>query len=296
MPLTSEGELVDQTPTVSQIADAAQHAPPLYGDHILDQLYADVDQSGFMTPAPQSGMSTPFFAQSRAGSSENLPSLLADTPAHPAGAVPPAALSSRLQNLNLNAHSRNSSFLRRVPGSRSGADTPHSHPNSAPPHDVEGYFQNGQSGNASGHASTPLSRRVSNEEDDHHTNRTSNLTSGVHTPEHLDYSELGDLSKVPSYSTAVKTPVRGMSYNENLPNYQTAVSAPPSPDRRFSSLSNLNTPTNEQPPDLSHGSNHSSRNPLSTMGFTPINPPPMAYSNDSEERRRVLVMQGRDRH
>jgi hypothetical protein len=294
MPLTSEGELVDQTPTAAQITDAAQHAPPLYGEHVLDQLYADVDQSGFMTPAPQSGMNTPFFAQSRTGSTENLASLVADTHAHPAGAVPPAALSSRLQNLNV--HSRNNSFLRRVPGSQSGANTPHSHPNSLPHHEVEGYFPHGPSGSGSGHASTPLSRRVSNEEDDHHNQRASNLTSGIHTPEHLDYSELGDLSKVPSYSTAVKTPVRSMSYNENLPNYQTAVSAPPSPNRRFSNLSNLNTPTNEHPPDLSHGSNHSSRNPLSTMGFTPIVPPPIAYSNDSEERRRVLVMQGRDRH
>ncbi|EPE35187.1 E set [Glarea lozoyensis ATCC 20868] len=290
MPLTSDGELVDQTPTSSQITNASQHAPPLYGEHVLDQLYADVDQSGFMTPAPQSGMNTPFFAQSRAGSTENLASLLTDTHAHPAGAVPPAALSSRLQNLN--AHSRNNSYLRRGAGSYSGANTPHSHPNSLPHHEIDGYFPNGHSGNASGHASTPLSRRVSNEEDEHHSNRASNFTSGAHTPEHLDYNDLGDLSKVPSYSTAVKTPARGMSYNENLPNYLAAVSAPPSPEHRYSTLA---TPTNERPPEI-HGSNSNSRNPMSTLGFTPISPPPMAFTNDSEERRRVLVMQGRDRH
>jgi hypothetical protein len=35
---------------------------------------------------------------------------------------------------------------------------------------------------------------------------------------------------------------------------------------------------------------------MSAVGFTPISPPPMAFTNDSEERRRVAIMQGRDRH
>ena len=303
MPLTQDGELVDQTPTSAQILNNVQHAPPLYGEHILDQLYADVDQSGFMTPAPQSGMNTPFNALSRAGSHENLASTaVAHSTPHLTGAVPPAALSSRLQNLN--SHSRNSSFRRRVPGGNSGGNTPHSHPHN----DNESYFPtnaNGNSGSVSGHASASLSRRVSNEEEDH-ANRTSNLTSGVHTPEHLDYSELGDLTKVPSYSTAVKTPIRGMSYNENLPNYDTAVSAPPSPNRRFSnmsSMSSMSTPTAEHPPELStslgngnHGSNAGARNPLSTIGFTPIHPPPIAYTNDGGERARLIALRSRDGH
>src|ERR1019366_6396703 len=103
-----DGRLVDLTPLSTQTTDIIQHAPPLYGEHVLDQLYADVDQSGMMTPAPQSGMNTPFYNQSRAGSSENLAALAGEP--HSSGAVTPAALSSRLQNLNMG--SRNNSFRR----------------------------------------------------------------------------------------------------------------------------------------------------------------------------------------
>ncbi|KAF4629187.1 hypothetical protein G7Y89_g8957 [Cudoniella acicularis] len=244
----------------------SEHAPPLYGEHVLDQLYADMDQTGYMTPAPQSGMNTPFYAQSRTGSSENLSSM--DGAVHPAGAVPPAALSSRLQNLN--AGSRNSSFLRRHPGSGSGTNTPHSQPH----HDGEpGYFgSHSHAQSHSGQTSNPLSRRTSEEEE--HRLTASNMTSGQHTPEHIDFSELGDLTKVPSYSTAVKTPVRGMSYNDALPNYDAAISAPPSPERRFT---RPHTNGNESPG--SDGTvNATARNPMSSLGFTPIHPPPLVHT------------------
>merc|ERR1712093_587968 len=114
MPLNDEGQLVDQTPMSTQSTDMTQHAPPLYGQHVLDQLYADMNNTGIMTPAPQSGMNTPFHGLSRAGSHENLASL--NGVANQNGAVPPAALQSRLQNLDLNGMSRNSSF-RRLNGS-----------------------------------------------------------------------------------------------------------------------------------------------------------------------------------
>jgi hypothetical protein len=75
MPLDESGNLLDQTPLSTQSTDITSHAPPLYGEHVLDQLYADMEQSGLQTPAPQSGMNTPFYAQSRTGSAENLASL-----------------------------------------------------------------------------------------------------------------------------------------------------------------------------------------------------------------------------
>lgn len=207
MPLTSDGRLVDQTPMSTQSTDIVQHAPPLYGEHVLDQLYADVDQSGMMTPAPQSGMNTPFYNHSRAGSAENLAAPTSGP--HPDGAVPPAALSSRLQNLNLG--SRNNSFRRLHHSGESEGNTPHTQPHT----DGEpGYFDH------SGPNSNPLSRRTSEED-----GAVSNLTSGQHSPEHIDFSELGDLTKVPSYRTAVQTPIRSTSYNDALPNYEAAVSA-----------------------------------------------------------------------
>ncbi len=275
MPLTSDGELVDQTPMSTQSADIVQHAPPLYGQNILDQLYADVDQSGIMTPAPQSGMNTPFHGLSRTGSSENLASL--DGVAHQNGAVPPAALSSRLQNLDLNATSRNSSFRRLQ--ANSGVNTPYGRPHA----DSEaGYFD--PQFNSAPH-SNPLSRRTS-EEEDHQTPGTSNLTSGQHTPdEHVDYSELGDLARVPSYQTAVKTPIRGTLYNDALPNYETAVSAPPSPERTFGSLVAPGSSPEER------------RRPFASIGFTAIHPPPPAHVHDSDDRRRLPlhIMQSRGR-
>jgi hypothetical protein len=219
MPLTSDGRLVDQTPMSTQSTDIVQHAPPLYGEHILDQLYADVDQSGMMTPAPQSGMNTPFYNHSRTGSAENLAALTSGPQSpHPDGAVPPAALSSRLQNLNLG--SRNNSFHRLHHGGESEGNTPHSQPHT---NGEAGYFDH------SGTNSNPLSRRTSEEE-----NGNSKLTSGQHSPEHIDFSELGDLTKVPSYRTAVQTPIRSVNYNDALPNYEAAVSARKPPISRRS--------------------------------------------------------------
>ncbi|KAK2627897.1 hypothetical protein QTJ16_002543 [Diplocarpon rosae] len=228
MPLNEDGQLVDQTPLSTQSMDPAQHAPPLYGQHVLDQLYADMNNTGIMTPAPQSGMNTPFYSLSRAGSSENLASL--SGVASQNGAVPPAALSSRLQNLDLNATSRNSSSRRLL---ESGYNTP----------SAQRVRDSEQSHSESN--SNPLSRRAS---EDGHT-RSTGIASGQRTPdEHLDYPEMSELTKVPSYRTAVRASARGISYSDALPDYSTAVSAPPSPERER-------------------------RNPLSSMGFTPINPP-----------------------
>lgn len=290
----------------------------------MDQLYSGVESTGAMTPAPQSGMNTPFYAQSRVGSHENLAGLsgltsIENNSHHQphTGAVTPAALSSRLQNLNIG--SRSTSFLRRHTGTRSGATTPHTqhyHHNN----DDDGYFgSHGHSASMSGHhsrdphssnhsaghRSNPLSRRNS-----HDDNGASRLTSGHQTPEHLDFT---DLTKVPSYQTAVKTPVRGMSYSENLPNYETVLASPPSPNRRFSSMASrsMTAPgpapatSVENIPRTTHNDATNpatttaiSRNPWSSMGFTPIHPPAPAVTtaNDSDERRRLSVLQNRDSH
>ena len=212
MPLNEEGCLVDQSPMTAQaIIDSALHAPPRYGEHVLDQLYAGV-ASGLQTPHPQSGVNTPFYAHSRSGSSENIASL--DGAIDPTAPIHPDALASRLHDLN-SSH-RNSSFIRRQLAS--GGNTPRI------PHHAQvdsGYYGT----NHSAEHSSQLSRRPSEEDEPRGGIRT-NLTSGQQTPEHIDHSDFGDLSKVPSYNTAVRAPLRGMSYSDAVPNYETAVSTP----------------------------------------------------------------------
>ena len=272
MPLTEDGCLVDQTPLSTQSTDITAHAPPLYGEHILDQLYADIDQSGLMTPTPQSGMNTPSNNLSRASSTENLASL-GDMANSSNAAVAPAALSSRLQNLNTG--SRNSSFLRRQGGTGSGGNTPYSLP-----HNDDGiHFSSLQSDH-----STPLSRRTSEED----SQNFSNMNSGQHTPEHIDFSDLGDLTKVPSYSTALKAPIRGMTYSDAdaLPNYDAAISAPPNPERSF------NSPAPPSGVGDAAGAHGQSRW-LSSLGPSPVGAPQPLHLGDGDERRRLHLLRSR---
>ncbi len=122
MPIDEAGNLVDQTPNNTQSFDVEAHAPPLYGEHVLDQLYAEIDPSGYMTPGGPSGMNTPFYQQSRSGSAENLASMDQVTNT----AIRAEALSNRLQNLN--SSSRNNSFLQRNRVAGSGTATPYGPP------------------------------------------------------------------------------------------------------------------------------------------------------------------------
>ncbi|KAJ2905623.1 carbon catabolite repression protein [Zalerion maritima] len=205
MLLDDQGNLVRQQPGVTSSVDAASVAPPGYGEHILDQLYDDVPMTGFQSPPLQSGINSPFYSQSRVGSAENLPSLTGGM--H--DGVAPAALSSRLQNVA--AVNGNSSVSPRA----SLVD---------------------QSNRTSTLASAELSRRPSNEDHDSSDSVARATRSGYHTPEHIDYSSMEDLSRVPSYATAVRTPARNLHVpSRNAPpDYRIAVSvsAPSSPTHR----------------------------------------------------------------
>ncbi|KXH59399.1 arrestin [Colletotrichum salicis] len=202
MPLDEHGVLVDQAPGAPATAEVTRIAPPGYGEHVLDQLYEDVDMSGFQTPAIQSGFSSPFYAQSRAGSSENLASL-AMMNGH---GVAPAALSHRLQNVSLDPTNRNTSF-----NSLNAITEDVAAPTSVP------------TGENSQSQSAALTRHNSAEE---HPNSHS---SGRNSAEHLDFPDMATLSKVPSYTTAVKTPLRRGPSSDALPDYFSAMSAPNTP-------------------------------------------------------------------
>ena len=195
--------------------------PPQYGEHQFDQLYSDIDPSGYMTPAGcASGRATPSQLRSRSVSAENLASM-DGVASNDFGA---SVLQSRLSNLDIagsNRVARDRSQLSTSgdgtePGSfevarMDDAGTPQ---NSLP---RSGYF--GQPvGNVSGRSpgtSPSVSRRVSEEDE---------VTSGPVTPQHIEYSA-ESLAKVPSYSTALQSNPRTL-VNDGLPTYQIATRTP----------------------------------------------------------------------
>lgn len=201
VPFDEQGNLVNQAPgSATPVQDVGAIAPPGYGEHVLDQLYEDVDTAGFQTPGIQSGVSSPFYAHSRAGSADNLAAMGHSAP------IAPAALSSRLADVSLDPSRRNSSYtsMHSVSGRISPTSGPHGSAGRSEPH------------------STSLTR--SNSEDDQ---------SGRNSVEHvdLDAAEFAELNRVPSYATAVRTPARSRTQTTSgpVPDYQTALSAPRTP-------------------------------------------------------------------
>ncbi|KAL1859515.1 hypothetical protein VTK73DRAFT_7578 [Phialemonium thermophilum] len=264
MPLDEEGNLVRQLPQGSTLEDSNSIAPPGYGEHLLDELYDEVDLPGLQTPAVHSGMSTPFYAHSRAGSAENLAAMLHST------AVPPAALSSRLQSMSLDSSLHHNPLIMR--GSPSETGTPHQPSDALHPPTSQ---------------SAPLSRRTSNEH-----------SSGSNTPEHVDFPDLTELSKVPSYHTAVRTPVRPLNITESsaLPDYETAISAPASPVLTETPVVDSLSSIPEVPHEPRGSGSPPRRASPRTRRQTSLSVSLFHHNHgDPEERRRVQLMQARDR-
>lgn len=201
--IDDNNNLVDQTPHSAQRAvDTISHqAPPLYGEHQFDQLYSEVDPAGYRTPGPVSGPTTPFGAQSglhsRNISSENLASMNALTNTD----VSASMLHSRLSNLH---------------ASRSGHPSPERERPSdeAPSHRLGVTFEEPihSASSPQSPASPEFSRRPSEEHFDF-------VPSGAATPYHPSPGE--NLSRVPSYTTAVRTTVRPP--DAGLPDYQAVL-------------------------------------------------------------------------
>jgi hypothetical protein len=158
-------------------------APPGYGEHVLDQLYDEVDVTGFQTPAVHSGFNSPFYGHSRTGSSENLAAFSLSA------AITPAALSSRLADVSLDPSQRNSSYqsVHNASGHVSGRASP-----------THG------SSHASQTSQTPAHLSRTNSEEEESSARSSGERAQV------DVAEFAELNRVPSYSTAVKTPAHSI--------------------------------------------------------------------------------------
>lgn len=218
--------------------EVAPNAPPEYGRHQLDALYNDINASGYMT-RPPSGSSTPFYAQSRNASSENLQSLNGIMDMSHAGSdgqeghFAPNLLRSRLANLADQGSSRQHR-VPRIHHSPSGGNTPHNGPEhdgslrpayGSIPSSTGGYFSSHFSASNrsspphhSPAHSVPESRRASNDgamEDDHDVHQA-------------DY-DMSTLSRVPSYGAAVRTPGLMTPFVDGPPSYFEATSRPPSP-------------------------------------------------------------------
>ena len=256
-------------------------APPTYGEHVLDEIFQDADNDGLQTPGVRSGVSSPFYVHSRAGSTENLSAMLRMSNTTE---ITAQALQSRLQSVSLDPSHRNGSW--HSMNSASGTATPHpgqdSHPEPTP-----------TSGPHSAPQSAPLSRQPSPEH-----------SSGSNSPQHIDLPDLTQLSKVPSYQTAVKTPVKPLvtsSQNGTLPDYRTAVSAPTSPTLGSA------TPVAPPPaamtmiPEVSHEDGHQVRRPTigirrqTTTGSIHLSPFHSSHSAELDEPRRLHLLRARER-
>jgi hypothetical protein len=208
-------------------------APPLYGQHQFDQLYSEVDVSGYRTPGgTMSGTVTPFGTLSRNISSEDLTSL---NEAVFNGDISASALHSRLSRLHAVHGSHASS-----PGTHDTHNHNHEHsaPHAAAHSPATDYFNMGRPA-ASSNSQSPEgpsqsgSRRASEEHDRDQID--SGVTSGAATPYHPQSYEVENLSRVPSYSTAMRSSARSQ-YDNNLPDYQAVMSSsaprpPPMPQQ-----------------------------------------------------------------
>ncbi|KAK5000761.1 hypothetical protein LTR66_000447 [Elasticomyces elasticus] len=216
-------------------------APPEYGRHQLDQFYNDIDPAGFMTPGVRTGTSTPFCAQSRNTSSENLQSIDFLTLQPPSNDhAPPNLLHSRLARLQDVDPVNAPNIAARPNGpnhSASGGNTPHSGQQPSrpsPPQNAGPYFvpperssaPHSPANSGTPYASEPHSRHPSTDHLDIHQS---------------DY-DYDSLSRTPSYGAALRTPAPQTAFTEVPPSYETATSRPPSPIQRPGMVHLRNTP------------------------------------------------------
>ena len=245
-------------------------APPGYGDHQFDQLYSNVDPTGYITPTA-SGFNTPFDGHSRRTSADNLVSL--GTAAH--NQLMANTLHNRLNNLTNPVSSR----YTRGHSSTSGPSTPTQNilegmagANDASRNGLAtsgDYFSRRNHGSHSRNNSATFGQESSGESSGPNT---PSLPSNLDTPLHLEYNNEA-LAKVPSYGTALRAPMP-REYSGDLPNYEQASSMPPSPTE-FRGASD-GTPTASQQVD--HHQHHHGT----------------GLSNHENDRRvRILPVRGR---
>ena len=216
-----------------------------------------MDPSGYRTPGPAtSGPGTPMGDPSRNMSAENISSMNAVTDTD----ISASALHSRLARLHATR-----GVQQRSPGEHH--DREH--------HDREQHDNRGDSrlavpqdyfthpGSGGSHVASPyVSHRSSDELDHDHV-----MPSGMATPYQPQAAEFETLSRVPSYSTAVRTNVK--PHDSDLPDYEQVMSSPPSPHfgPQFQMRSGQQSPS------------HGDITPSENQGLDPLPPPVRHHSS-----------------
>lgn len=237
--------------------------PPQYGRHILDQMYSDIDLSGYMSRTG-SGPATPAdaSAQSRRGSDENLRSLneiadANDLALH--GSATPAVLRSRLADLQEEGGggggggiSPPGAVIASTHPTLSGGASPgtaavttdrmtppeqsasqrHSNRRSIFQRHSSYFGASAQQSSSSPDEPAAESSRTSAEEEPAAASASASASAAGSAPEsllsHADFN-LTHLSRVPSYNAAMRTPGPVTPFDQRPPSYVEVTSRPPSP-------------------------------------------------------------------
>lgn len=257
LPLDENNNLVDQGHQSSQMTDfyLAQQAPPLYSEHQFDQLFGELDAHGYFTPANYSGPGSPLQPLSRNMSSENLALPNAGTEV-----VCATALHHRLRDLHVNS---STSTHPSHEGAEQSGNAAHRHSPIADHHPLSAEVQQDDN-------SSDSSRRGSEE---------AHLPSGMGTPR-VQYSEIEDLCRVPSYSTAVRSTAR-TQFDKNLPNYEAVVA------------SDL---TSRLPiPQQAHTRRPGTSQEASSRPNFSLHHRAISHSHEQDTERQIRIMQARSR-
>jgi arrestin-related trafficking adapter 4/5/7 len=291
--------------------------PPTYGTHLLDQLYEDIDTSGYI-----SGITTPYNFLSRAQSSENLhvfPPLAAPQSAEQSDSGSNRSSSSINDAAAIQLQTRLQALRDRRPSIASIAgDTPIA---TQPPQTVPSANNSPRLDPAifidqPANPSAPHSNR--NSSILHRRSQAISLRNSMHlTPNALAPLQpgtdivqqrtapptqlmfnLAELNRVPSYNAAVNAtpPAVSSSGSETLPSYDFAVglaphpSAPPTPpadsDDSGAGTSGIAAASDMQSPPSSHqgghGSGHARHNSKAVVSHIRRSPSPPLMLCDAQ--------------
>lgn len=189
-----------------------------------------------------------------------------------------SALHHRLTNLNATARHHPA-----TPGAINPSDVSHGSHSPSDGHNIHrqlgvpsDYFGPSSDSNSHSHGSPELSRRPSDEVEG------DIVSSGTTTPFHPQYAEVETLSRVPSYSTAVRCPIRPR--DSGLPDYNAVIA---------SSLPTISAPQSPQQAHIRSGRTSGVATPLEVQ-----NRPSYLGShsiNADDEDRRLRLVQARAR-
>lgn len=234
-------------------AETTLVAPPEYGRHMLDQIYSDIDPTGYMSrtgsvPGTPGGL----YAQSRRTSHENLASLNSVANGHPSssssssfppsnhGSATPSVLHSRLADLQEREHGSSALSFSNLTSREHSVSGPSSSGirfasantnittisnHSGTPSPAPGLIggspdqsrENSLPSSSPYFPSSSSSRRASDDDNDN-----DDAAPAVY--------DMSTLTRVPSYGAALRTPTGSVTpYTAGPPSYVEATSRPPSP-------------------------------------------------------------------